>query len=50
MSLIDTKNFDDVINFGKDLKKLLVITRGEKGAVSINGDEVTECGIQKILK
>ncbi len=50
MSLIDTKNFDDVINFGKDLKKLLVITRGEKGAVSINGDEVTECGIQKNLK
>ena len=49
-SLIDTKNFDDVINFGKDLKKLLVITRGEKGAVSINGDEVTECGIQKNLK
>ena len=35
MSLIDAKNFEDVINFAKELKKLLVITRGEKGAVSI---------------
>ena len=50
MSLIDAKNFDEVINFGKGLKKLLVITRGEKGAISINGDEVTECGIEKNLK
>ena len=50
MSLIDAKNFDEVINFGKGLNKLLVITRGEKGAISINGDEVTECGIQKNLK
>ena len=50
MSLIDAKNFDEVINFGKSLKKLLIITRGEKGAISINGDEVTECGIQKNLK
>ncbi len=50
MSLIDAKNFDEVINFGKGLKKLLIITRGEKGAISINGDEVTECGIQKNLK
>ena len=50
MSLIDAKNSDEVINFGKGLKKLLIITRGEKGAISINGDEVTECGIQKNLK
>ena len=50
MSLIDAKNFDEVINFGKGLKKLLIITRGEKGAISINGDEVTECGVQKNLK
>ena len=50
MSLIDAKNFDEVINFGKGLKNLLVITRGEKGAISINGDEVTECGVQKNLK
>ena len=50
MSLIDAKNFNEVINFGKGLKKLLVITRGEKGAISIYGDEVTECGVQKNLK
>ena len=50
MSLIDAKSFDEVINFGKTLKKLLVITRGEKGAISINGDEVTECGVEKNLK
>ena len=50
LSLIDAKNFDEVINFGKDLKKLLVITRGEKGAILINGDEITEFGIQKNLK
>jgi len=50
ISLIDAKNFEDVINFAKELKKLLVVTRGEKGAVSINGNEVTECGIKKDLK
>tara|TARA_B100001027_G_C16247999_1_gene322982 strand:- start:591 stop:1520 length:930 start_codon:yes stop_codon:yes gene_type:complete len=50
MSLIDTKNFKDVIEFGKSLKKLLVVTRGEKGAVSISGNEVTENGIEKNLK
>ena len=50
MSLINAKSFEDVINFAKELKKLLVITRGEKGAVSINGNEITECGIKKNLK
>ena len=49
MSLIDTKDFKDVINFGKNLKKLLVITRGEKGAISINGEEIVENGIEKNL-
>ena len=49
MSLIDAKNFKDVIDFGKNLKKLLVITRGDKGAISINGDEIVENGIEKNL-
>ena len=49
-SLIDAKNFEEVINFSKQLNKLMVITRGEKGAVAINGDEVVENGIQKNLK
>ena len=49
MSLIDAKDFKDLINFGKNLKKLLVITRGEKGAISINGEEIVENGIEKNL-
>ena len=50
MSLINTKNFNDVITFGKQLNRLLVITRGSKGAISINGDDITEFGIKKNLK
>ena len=50
MSLIDAKNFDDVINFSKSLGKIIVVTRGEKGAVAINEDEVVECGIKQGLK
>jgi len=50
MSLIDVKNFDEVISFSKNLGKLIVLTRGEKGSVAIKGDEVAECGIQKNLK
>ena len=50
ISLIDAKTFDEVINFSKKLKKLLVITRGEKGAIAINGDEVVECGVKENLK
>jgi len=50
MSLIDTKNFDEIISFSKNLRKLIVLTRGEKGSVAINGDEVVECDVQKNLK
>ena len=50
MSLIDAKNFDDVITFSKSLTKTVVVTRGEKGAVAVNGDEVVECGIKEGLK
>ena len=49
-SLIDAKSFDEVINFSKSLEKIIVLTRGEKGAVAINGDEVVECGIKEGLK
>ena len=49
-SLIEAKNFEEVINFSKQLNKLVVVTRGEKGAVAINGNEIIECGIQKNLK
>mgnify|MGYP001453983820 FL=1 len=50
MSLIDAKTFDEVINFSKSLGKIIVLTRGEKGAVAIHGDEVVECGIKQNLK
>ena len=49
-SLIEAKNFDEVINFSKQLNKLIIVTRGEKGAVAINGEEIVESGIQKNLK
>ena len=50
MSLIDAKNFDEVISFAKKINKLLIITRGEKGSISINGNQITEFGIKKNLK
>ena len=49
MSLIDTNNFEEVINFAKHIKKLIIITRGEKGAVSIDGGNIIETGVNKNL-
>jgi fructokinase len=49
-SLIEAKNFNEVIDFSKQLNKLVVVTRGEKGAVAVNGDEIFECDIQKNIK
>tara|TARA_B100000900_G_scaffold235630_1_gene200034 strand:+ start:293 stop:1222 length:930 start_codon:yes stop_codon:yes gene_type:complete len=50
MSLIDTKDFNEVITFAKQIKKHLVITRGEKGAISIFKDEIIEIEAKKNLK
>ena len=50
MSLIDTTEFNDVINFAKEVNKLIIITRGEKGAVAINKDEVVECSANQKLQ
>ena len=49
-SLINAKDFNEVITFAKSLSKLLVITRGEKGAISISGNQIKEIGVQKNLK
>ena len=49
-SLIGAKNFNEVINFAKQLDKLIIITRGEKGAIGIHGNEIAESDIQKNLK
>ncbi len=50
MSLINTKEFKDVISFGKEIKKKLVITRGEKGAILIDNHETIEVEGMKNLK
>ena len=50
MSLINTKNFDEVIKFAKEINKLIVITRGNKGAISIKGSSIKEIGTKKNLK
>ena len=49
-SLIDAKSFDEVIKFSTQVNKLVVITRGEKGAIAVQGNNVVECGIQNNLK
>ena len=50
LSLIEAKTFDEVISFGKNLGKLMVITRGEKGSIAIKNEEIVEYGVQKNLK
>jgi len=50
MSLIDTNNFNEVVTFSKQINKLIIITRGEKGAIAVKDEEVLECDTQKNLK
>ena len=50
MSLIGTQKFEEVINFAKETEKLIVVTRGDKGALAIKKDEVVECSAKKNLK
>ena len=49
MSLIDTKNFKDVIEFGKSLKNYLLLLEEKRSSFNIR-NEVTENGIEKNLK
>ena len=48
-SLINANSFGEIVNFSKQIKKNVVITRGEKGALSILNDELIECEAQKNL-
>ena len=50
MALTNTKKLEDVINFSKEINKMIVITRGEKGALAVNKNEVVECPAEKNLK
>jgi fructokinase len=49
-SLINAKNFEEVVAFGKQFGKLLIITRGDKGSMAIKNNEVTECESKSNLK
>ncbi len=49
LSLTNSVSFEDVISFCKQIQKNIIITRGEKGAISINGDEIEECKARKNL-
>ena len=50
LSLTNSKSLDEVINFAKQIKKIIIITRGEKGSISIKNDEVIECPAATNLK
>ena len=50
LSLIDAKNFDEVISFAKQLRKLIIITRSDKGSIAIQNNDIFECDSQKNLK
>ncbi len=50
LSLIGSETFEEAITFSKEIKKNVIITRGENGAISINKDQVTEINAQSNLK
>tara|TARA_B110000114_G_C15040707_1_gene376921 strand:- start:538 stop:1374 length:837 start_codon:yes stop_codon:yes gene_type:complete len=49
-SLIGAKNFEEVVSFGQQLGKMIIITRGEKGSVAVSKNEVVECDSLKNLE
>jgi len=49
LSLISSKSFNDAVSYAKSLNKIMVITRGEKGAISINNGKTVEFPAQKNL-
>ena len=50
MSLINTKNFNEVVEFSKKNQKLTIVTRGNKGSIAIDKDSVVECNAKENLK
>ena len=50
LSLINAKSFQEAVSFSKEIKKNIIITRGEKGAIAINKNEVVEISAQSNLK
>ncbi|MDA7770636.1 adenosine kinase, partial [Candidatus Pelagibacter sp.] len=49
-SLINAKSFEEVISYAKQIEKIIIITRGEKGSIAIHKNDVTECDSNKYLK
>ena len=49
LSLIGSETFEEAITFSKEIKKNVIITRGQKGAVSINKNQVVEVKAQSNL-
>tara|TARA_B100001057_G_scaffold386692_1_gene393692 strand:+ start:1145 stop:2071 length:927 start_codon:yes stop_codon:yes gene_type:complete len=49
LSLINAKSFEEAVSFSKEIKKNVIITRGEKGAVSIKENEIVEIKAQSNL-
>ena len=50
LSLTNSTSFDDAVSYSKNLGKNIVITRGEKGAISIKGNEINDFSAEKNLK
>ena len=48
--LIDAKSYEEIIDFGKNLNKLLIVTRSAKGSVAIQGNIVVECSSRENLQ
>jgi len=49
-ALIEAKKFEEVISFCQQLGKTIIITRGEKGSIAINKNEIIECESNRDLK
>jgi fructokinase len=48
-SLIDAKKFEEVVAFGQQTERLIIVTRGENGSIAINKDQIIECESKKDL-
>ena len=48
-ALTGAKNIKEIISFSKQVSKLIVITRGENGAMAIKNDKVIECSAESNL-
>ena len=50
MSLINTKDFNEVISFAKNLNKVIIITRGSNGSIGIKNGKIYEIPAKENLE